>query len=138
MSVSILVVLELATRPGIPAAVFGRSTLFQSLLCWNWLPGPAMVIRRSRYARMFQSLLCWNWLPGSGSGPMYSLGCSVFQSLLCWNWLPGGRGGDVGHAQRQVSILVVLELATRLCWGFRIGLSWTAFQSLLCWNWLPG
>src|SRR5579871_6927757 len=61
-----------------------------------------------------------------------------FQSLLCWNWLPGRPRRRAGGGQRLVSILVVLELATRQYYVYDGHHRLSAFQSLLCWNWLPG
>ena len=45
--------------------------------------------------------------------------------------------GPVGPGKGGVSILVVLELATRPE-DRREAILKSAFQSLLCWNWLPG
>src|SRR5579871_4285069 len=74
--------------------------------------------RSSFWRRFGRSFDCFNpCCAGTGSpAGLYLAGLAAahgFQSLLCWNWLPGMYAERAMEVSRNVSILVVLELATR-------------------------
>ena len=122
-SVSILVVLELATRQ--PCAGSRRSKSWRFNPCCAGTGYPAL-----SPPRMHQWIPCFNpCCAGTGypaSGKTLGTGVTttvdtMFQSLLCWNWLPGWGSENSERAKCGVSILVVLELATRLLDAAHVG-----------------
>ncbi len=159
--VSILVVLELATRQVFAALEAWRRKEFQSLLCWNWLPGPAgpralrhggrvsiLVVlelatrlqvwrRYENTGRAFQSLLCWNWLPGQAA-PRPAAGLEPrFNPCCAGTGYPAStprRKWPSGPSFNPCCAGTGYPAASRRGPPPRLIL----FQSLLCWNWLPG
>ena len=137
LSVSILVLVDVAQWPRASIAHAAHRAWFQSLFSWMLLSGTRVTAQRVSRCR-FQSLFSWMLLSGPPE-PATVGGASRFQSLFSWMLLSGRqltRHG--GHGTHGVSILVLVDVAQWLTATAPIVGGQRRFQSLFSWMLLSG